>query len=183
MIRAALLLTGCATLLLATVHAAGTTSTAPTGSTTTAAQPAAGVVLQTQGDAAQWTPLMKLEVTIHDSIEIVSIPVASLTAPKSIDGTGAMGNPWKVQLTPLQELTPGNTTPAFRIQSAPPAKPMDVATWPTAHNEWTLELRAQANKTPSRHAVVLEVDASACKPLPAKTPAPAAATNAPAAHR
>ena len=168
-----------------TTPAAGPTSTA--GTNTAAVLPGASAVLESHGDAANWTPLMKLDATVHDALEVVSVSIAGISAPKSFDGMGGMGNPWQVQATPYQELNPGAATPAFRIQSAPPYKPLEVAAWPDARNAWTIDLRAKTSKIPSRHVVILETDAAACKPLtaggaPAPTPSPAApATSTPSA--
>lgn len=161
---------------------AATAGGAPGGTNTVAAValPAASTVLQSQGDTANWTPLMKLNVTVHDALEIVSVPLTGITAPKSFNGVGGMGNPWEAQATPYQELAPGNSAPAFRIQSVPPFKPLEVASWPSARNDWTIELRAKTSKIPSRHAVILETDAAACKQIPGGAPAPvAAAASAP----
>ena len=148
----------------------------PTGTNAHVALPAASAVLQSQGETANWTQLMKVEITVHDAVEIVSVPLTGLTAPKSFDGTGGGGNPWQAQATPYQELAPGNATPAFRIQSLPPFKPLDVAVWPNARNNWTIDLRAKAVKIPSRHAVVIETDAAVCKPLAGGKPDPTAPT-------
>ncbi len=160
--------------------AAAVSAPTTTGTNTTAAAqpPAAAAVLQSHGDTANWTPLVKLEVTVHDAIEIVSVPLSGLTAPKTLNGTGGMGNPWQVQATPYQELVPGNSTPAFRIQSVPPLRPLDVALWPEARNTWTIDLRAKADKIPSQHAIILEVDAAACKPLSGGAPTPPSPTAA-----
>jgi len=161
----------------ASTNAVATAGGAPGGTNTVAAAalPAASTMLQSQGDTANWTPLVKLEATVHDALEVVSVPLAGITAPKSFDGVGGMGNPWQVKATPYQELAPGNAAPAFRIQSAPPFKPMEVAAWPSARNNWTLELRAKADRIPSRHAIVVETDAAACKQIPGGAPPPAAA--------
>ena len=160
----------------ASTNAAATTG-APVGTHAAVEIPAASKVLESQGDTANWTPLMKLEVTVRDALEVVSVPITGITAPKSFDGTGGMGNPWQVRATPYQELVPGNAAaPAFRIRSVPPFKPLDVASWPDARNTWMIELRAKADKIPSRHAVIVETDADVCKPLPGGSPAPVAAT-------
>jgi hypothetical protein len=139
----------------------------------TAAPPATAAVLQAQGESTTWTPLVKLEATVRDAIEVVTVPLKGITFPKEVSGKGGMGNPWQVQVTPYQELVPGNATPAWRILSVPPALPMDVAAWPDANNGWTIELRAKAAKIPSRHVVILEVDAAATRVAAGGTPVPA----------
>ncbi|MEI6211281.1 MAG: hypothetical protein WCR06_06610 [bacterium] len=177
----------------AAVPATAPATPTPTGTNVVKAPPAAAAVLQSRGDTATWTPVMKLDVSVRDALEVVSVPLTGITAPKSITGMGAMGGAWQVQVTPYQELVPGNTTPAFRIQSLPPAKTLEVAAWPDARNNWTMDLRAKADKVPSRHAVILETDAAACKPLaggaaaapvtsPAPSTAPAASAPASPAH-
>ena len=87
-----------------------------------------------------------------------------------------MEAPWQVLATPVQELTVGDVAPAFRAQSLPPLKPVDVLAWPSPANGWTIELRAKTESIPSRHGVVVEVDAAACHAL-----AGAAAAGAPGA--
>ena len=164
----------------AATNAAAPAANAPAGTNAAVALPATSAVLQSHGDSASWTPLMKLEVTVRDSLEIVTVPLAGITAPKSMEGVGGMGNAWQVQITPFQELVPGSSTPAFRIQSVSPFRPLDVAVWPNSRNDWTIDLRAKADKIPSRHAVILEIDAAACKPLAGGAPA-VAATAGPAA--
>ncbi|MFZ4397476.1 MAG: hypothetical protein ACOYOU_17830 [Kiritimatiellia bacterium] len=156
-------------------------ATTPTGTNVIKAAPAASAVLQSHGDTATWTPVMKLDVSVRDALEVVSVSLVGITASKSFTGMGAMGGAWQVQVTPYQELVPGNATPAFRIQSLPPAKTLEVAAWPDARNNWTMDLRAKSDKVPSRHAVILETDAAACKPLaggtataPVISPAPSA---------
>lgn len=150
---------------------------APAGGTNAAAAlpPPAGV-LASSGETANWTPLVKLEITVHDALEVVSVPLTGITAPKSFDGVGGMGNAWQVQATPYQELNPGSTAPAMRVQSLPPLKPVEVVGWPSARNNWTIELRTKADRIPSRHGVLVETDGAACKAVPGGAPAPTAVT-------
>ncbi len=155
----------------------------------TSAPPAAVEVLQTHGESSAWAPLMKLEATVRDAIEVVTVPLKGITFPKEVSGAG-MGNRWQVQVTPYQEFVPGTAAPALRILSVPPALPMDVAAWPDAHNDWTIELRAKAGRIPSRHVILLEVDAAAAgrvvaggaPVLPSTAPAPTGGAATPAGH-
>ncbi|MEO5366810.1 MAG: hypothetical protein H7831_10750 [Magnetococcus sp. WYHC-3] len=155
-----------------------TSATNTAGNNAVVAAPATSAVLQSKGETANWTTLMKLDATVRDGLEIVNVPLTGITAPKSFSGTGAMGNPWQVQVSPYQELATDKAPPPFRIQSLPPAKTMEVSTWPDARNNWTIELRAKTTKIPSRHIILLETDAAACKPLSggAATTPPSTAT-------
>lgn len=146
--------------------AAGATNAVTAAAAATNAAPAApATVLGSSGQTANWTPLVRLEIVIHDAVEVVRVPLAGLNAVRTIKGTGAMDAPWEVFATPLQELTAGDAAPAFRAQSLPPLKPVDVLAWPAPGNGWTLEMRAKADQIPSRHGLVVEVDAAACHAL------------------
>lgn len=136
-------------------------------------------VLGSMGTAAHWAPLVKLEIVINDAVEILSVPLTGLTSARTLTGTGGMGNDWRIHATPFQELTPRDQPPPFRAESLPPLRPADVLEWPSAKNNWTIELRARADSVPSRHGIVIETEAGACKPIagaPSLTGAPAPAT-------
>lgn len=170
----------------AVAPAAPATNGAPTAAvapTNAAPQAASNAVLGTSGQAVAWTPLVRLEIVVHDAVEVVKVPLAGLTAPRTSTGVGGMGQPWSATATPLQELIPGEPAPAFRAQSAPPLKPVDVLNWPSARNNWTIELRTKTETLPSQHGVVIEVDASAARALAGNSPiagTPARAAGPPA---
>ena len=113
--------------------------------------------------AANWTPLMKLDITIRDAIEVISVPLLGQNTQHTIKDTGGGGQPWTVQVTPYQEFVAPATAPLFRIQSQNKLKPVDVMSWPSARNNWTIEMRAQTTIIPSFHGIVIETDASACR--------------------
>jgi uncharacterized surface protein with fasciclin (FAS1) repeats len=167
-------LLGAAAAAAATTPAATTPGATAAATSTNAASavglPAASQVLQSQGESANWTQLLKIEVTVRDALEVVSFPLPGITATKQFTGVGGMGNEWQITASPFQEFTPGATPPAMRLQSLPPYKPLEVVAWPSARNSWTIELRAKTTSVPSKHVVVLEADAAACKAVAGLVP-------------
>ena len=133
------------------------------------APPSPTVVLAaSSGDtnaAANWTPLVKLDITIHDAIEVIAVPLLGQNTQHTIKDIGGGGQPWTVQVTPYQEFVAPATAPLFRIQSEAKLKPVDIMTWPSARNNWTIEMRVQTSIVPSFHGIVIETDASACHAL------------------
>ena len=165
-------------LALASAAAPGPATNAVAGATNApAAEPP--TVIATTGTAGNWVPFLRADIVVRDALEIVSVPVASVREKRTLDGEGANGQPWKATLTPLQELVVGGAEPAFRLQSVPPHKPASVLTWPSAANNWTLELRTKTPAVPSRHAVLIETDAATCRGLDGSAPAAPGAAAAP----
>lgn len=122
---------------------------------------ALSVVLGASGESANWTPLVRLEIQVRDAVEIVSIPLTGLNQAKTFQGSGAMGNPWRVLATPFQELAAGDKSAPFRAQSIPPLKPVEILAWPSPRNRWNLEVRTRTEMIPSRHGLLLETDPTA----------------------
>jgi hypothetical protein len=145
-----------------------TNTGAPATGTKLAPPPPTVVLAASSGNtnaAANWTPLMKLDINIRDAIEVIAVPLLGQTTQHTIKDTGSSGQPWTVQVTPYQEFVAPATAPLFRIQSQNKLKPVDIMTWPSARNNWTIEMRAQAAVIPSFHGIVIETDASACRGL------------------
>lgn len=148
---------------------------ARTAAAAAAAAPVPAAVVQSRGDCSAWTPVMKLDATIHDAVEMISVPLKGVVQVREVSDQGGMGKGWKVQVVPIQEFAPGGIVPALRIVSVPPVLPMEVVEWPSENNGWTIELRARASRIPSRHVVVVETDAAAVKALAGGAPVPASA--------
>jgi hypothetical protein len=158
-------LAGTAATNAAAATAANAPSSATTNAATTNAAPESAPTLATSGACSAWQPLARLEAETHDTVEIVAVSLQELTAPRTVDGVGAMGQPWRVVVTPERALIADDPPPPFRLVATPPLKPLDVLTWPSARNKWTLELRARADALPSRHGAIIETDAAATRAL------------------
>jgi hypothetical protein len=155
----------------------GATLPATNAPAAAAALPADSQVLQTQGETANWAPLLKIEAVVRDAIEVVSFPLTDIRAAKTFTGTGPMGTEWQVKAMPFQQFVPAAATPAMRLRSLPPGKPLEVVAWPSPRNNWTIELRTKATALPSKHVVLLEADGAACKPVPGLEPPSLGALN------
>lgn len=120
-------------------------------------------VLQTRGEAAQWKPLVQIEMAAGD-IEIVSLPVFGLHETVVREGVGfASGGTWKAQVRPLNACgIPAGDPPPLRARSVEGMHTLDVVTWPSQRNDWRVEVRSRPVRggTP-RHAIILEIDQAA----------------------
>lgn len=150
----------------------------PTGATTndnanTNTIPADAILIRASRDAQQWETVLRGEIHVS-TLEIIPVTIAGITAQRQNQSTGDESRqPFSVKLTPAREFVPVDPSPAFRVMSLPPLTSVDVVSWPTAANGWTLELRVRPTRggTSRQHGFVLEVDATAkaTRPLPGQT--------------
>lgn len=153
---------------------------APAAKTTDAAAsntvPADAILIRSSREAQQWDTVLRGEIHVA-ALEILHIGVMGITTPRKNQGQGDESVlSYTVQLTPVRELTPVEPAPAFRVMSLPPYNPVDVLSFPTSENGWSLEVRARPSHGSSRLGFVLEVDAAAnaTRLLSGGQPAPAA---------
>ncbi len=120
-------------------------------------------VLESRGEAARWVPLARIGVAVN-AMEIIPLPLFDLDKRTTRAGDGLQsGAAWQAAVTPFLNLAqPEEQLPALRTRSIPGMFPLEIAEWPSRRNNWRLEVRARARHvTPSRHGILLEVDAAA----------------------
>lgn len=143
---------------LAAQSAAGGAEGATTGAV--AADPADGgeeTVYAKIGAAKTWKRFVRIDITVSD-MELFSIPLFPMEAGKTnIRGKGMTGNNWTAVLTaPAAFPEPKKAVP-MRLKSVEGKGRIDVVTWPNPGNNWTFELRARPEGTPSHNACLVEV--------------------------
>ncbi len=111
------------------------------------------------GMAGDWESL--LLVNIHVSLlEVISIPVVGVGSDREYtDRSMGDGSEIPIRLQPSNELLDGNASLVFRAMSVPGFSAPDIVAWPSARNNWELELRCRPHSTQT-HALRLEVSST-----------------------
>ena len=146
--------------------AASPDAAAQTGEATAGAgsAPAAGKVepLAASGRATAWAPLLGVSVKVL-AIEVVSVPVMGIRAPRTITLDG-VSRPASAELTPnenvLESAPPGPV--AFRAFPVEGYQAPDILEWPSPRNGWRVQMRCRPGDDPEVPVqVVFEIAANA----------------------
>lgn len=123
-------------------------------------------VLGSNGAAEAWIPLMNIGAQVS-VLEVVSVSVADVASERSTKTVG-MGTQQEIALrvVPLQVLATPKVPVVFRAMSIPGKLPVDIMTWPSDRNGWTVEFRCRP-KGGGTHAFRLEVADGTAGLLPA----------------
>jgi hypothetical protein len=128
--------------------------------------PALPAVLASSGEAQHWRTFARWGAGVR-AIEMIRIPVMNITEPVKFSGLSPVSNSsYQTLYRPLGVLRPAPGL-VFRVKSVRGRLGVDVMEWPRVENDWTMLVRVRpAGKTPSVHAVDLQVNATAEEATP-----------------
>lgn len=132
----------------------------PSSPDTASPTPDVAAPYASNGEAASWAPLLGVAIEVAD-VDIVTLPILNVRSRQTLSLEGALG-PVSAAITPLKNIlsSPNTTVLAFRASNVPGFPNPDITEWPSAANNWTLQLRCRPGSDPSKpNALTLEVDA------------------------
>ena len=110
--------------------------------------PGAKEPLAASGRATAWAPLLRVSMKVL-AIEVVSVPVLGLRAPRTIPLDG-VSRPASAELAPMQNVLdaapPGPV--AFRAFSVEGSPAPDILEWPSPRNGWRAQMRCRPGDDP-----------------------------------
>ena len=125
-----------------------------------AADPADGgeeTVYARLGESSAWRRFVRIDISVSD-MELFSIPLFPMEAGKTnIRGKGMTGNNWTAVLTAPAAFPEPKKSAPMRLKRVEGKAKIDVVTWPNPANNWTFELRARPEGTPSHNACLVEI--------------------------
>ncbi len=125
-----------------------------------AADPADGgeeTVYARLGESSTWRRFVRIDITVSD-MELFSIPLFPMEAGKTnVRGKGMTGSGWTAVLTAPAAFPEPKKAMPMRLKSVEGKAKIDVVTWPNPGNNWTFELRARPEGTPSHNACLVEI--------------------------
>ncbi len=124
---------------------------------TSAADDGDGAICGISRPGNNWRHLVRIDITTPDAV-LFEVPLFPLEAgKKSVRGTGLNGGSWEALLSAPSKASAPRGSAAFRIKRIGGKGSIDVLTWPSASNGWTMELRARNSSAASGNACLIEI--------------------------
>lgn len=124
-------------------------------------------VIASSGEGGIWVAVARLFLGVS-GIELVEIPVIEREQRehKEVPPASPLSQPYELTYEPIRRLSPGPGY-SFELKSLPGREIPEVVEWPSARNQWTLQLRLRPTReVPSRHGAELLVSFAGSEALP-----------------